>query len=177
MQTAPKAFGDKLTVFIAEGFGIGRIPLAPGTFGTALGFVWIYLLLVPRNLWIYLAGIVGGFFFAVWVGHRAEKILGKEDPGSIVIDEITAIPLAFLPAVLMHSNETFVPSADFYLSSLKLSALPLLTFALFRLFDVWKPLGIARIQNVPRGYGLVLDDFLAAIPSALLLYVYMKIAG
>ncbi len=177
MEPEQKSFGDKLAVFVAEGFGVGRIPVAPGTFGTIIGFAWIYLLLLPRNLWVYLLGIVAGFFLAVWIGHRAERVLGKDDPGSIVIDEITALPLAFLPAVLLHSEGSSLPSPALYVSSLKLGLLPLITFVLFRIFDVWKPLGIARIQDLPRGYGLVLDDFLAAIPSALLLLAYMKIAG
>ena len=177
MEPGPKSFSEKLAVFIAEGFGIGRMPIVPGTFGTVVGFGWIYLLLLPRNLWIYLAGIVVGFFFAVWVGHRAERALGKDDPGSIVIDEITALPLAFLPAVLLHMESGLLPSPALYVSSLKLAALPFATFVLFRIFDIWKPLGIARIQDLPRGYGLVLDDYLAAIPSALLLLLYMKIAG
>lgn len=175
MQPANRSLLDKLAVFIAEGFGIGRLPIAPGTFGTILGFGWIYLLLLPRSIPIYLAGIPVGFCFTVWIGTWAEKVLQKRDPGSIVIDEITALPLAFLPAVILTSNgEPLLPSA--FLSG-KLIVLPMLAFILFRFFDILKPFGIARIQSLPHGWGLASDDFLAAIPAALLLTAYIKIAG
>ena len=45
-----------------------------------------------------------GFFVAVWLGRRAEQILGVEDPGSVVIDEITALPLAFIGPVILFSH-------------------------------------------------------------------------
>src|SRR5688572_4535081 len=177
MSTGSKTVADRLAVFIAEGFGSGRFPVAPGTVGTAVGFIWVYLLLLPRSMPIYVGGIVLGFFLAVYIGQRAEKVMGLKDPGSIVIDEITALPLVFLPAVLVHAQGSTLPSPYIYISSLKLFALPVVAFFLFRIFDVLKPFGIARIQDLPGGYGLVLDDFLAAIPSALLLWLYIKIAG
>ena len=176
MELGNRSLADRIVVFVAEGFGVGRIPFAPGTFGTAFGVAWIYLLLLPQSISVYLAGIVLGFFLAVWVGHRAEHILQKTDPGSIVIDEITAMPLAFLPAVLLtHSNGTMASAGAFFAG--KALLLPVLTFVLFRFFDIVKPLGIARVQKAPGGWGLVLDDYLAAIASAALLFVYIKIAG
>ncbi|MGZ8939941.1 MAG: phosphatidylglycerophosphatase A family protein [Limisphaerales bacterium] len=176
MDHARRRTTDKIAVFVAEGFGVGRIPFAPGTFGTALGLLWIYLLLLPRSVWIFAVGIVGGFFIAVWIGGRAEKVLNKKDPGSIVIDEITALPLAFLPAVLLTSTgATTLPASDYF--SRRMILLPIMAFVLFRIFDIWKPLGIARVQNIGGGLGLVLDDFLAAIPAAAILLLYMKIAG
>lgn len=117
-----------------------------------------------------------GFFFAVWIGGWAEKVLDQKDPGSIVIDEITALPLAFLPAVLLTSSGVTTLTAGEYFSG-KMLLLPIIAFVLFRIFDIWKPLGIARVQNIGGGLGLVVDDFLAAIPAALLLLLYMKIAG
>ena|SRR5688500_6592092 len=176
MEPGSRTLADKLAVFIAEGFGVGRIPFAPGTFGTALGLGWIYLLLLPRSLPLYCAGIAAGFFLATWLGAWAEKVLGAKDPGSIVIDEITAMPLAFLPAVLLTTSGSVTLEPAKFLAG-KLVILPILAFVLFRFFDIAKPLGIARVQTIPGGIGLVLDDFLAAIPAALLLFLYMKIAG
>jgi phosphatidylglycerophosphatase A len=176
MKMGRRSTTDKIAVFVAEGFGVGRIPFAPGTFGTALGLLWIYLLLLPRSVWFFGGGIVFGFFLAVWIGGWAEKVLDKEDPGSIVLDEITALPLAFLPAVLLTSSgAATLPAIDYF--SGKMILLSIITFVLFRIFDIWKPLGIARVQNIGGGLGLVLDDFLAAIPAALLLWGYMTIAG
>jgi phosphatidylglycerophosphatase A len=165
---------EKVILFIAQGFGTGCVPLAPGTFGTAAGFLWIWLLLLPGNVWIYLAGIVAGFFFAVWIGHRAEKILGLNDPGSIVIDEIAALPLAFFPAVLATMKEqTLRPFTEFWRGNEVM--LPVLAFFLFRFFDVAKPLGIKQSQNLPNGWGLVIDDFLAAILAATGVAVYLAV--
>ena len=176
MEAGTARGADKIAIFVAQGFGVGRIPFAPGTFGSILGLGWIYLLLLPGNLWIYLGGIAAGFGIAVWVGGWAEKVLQQKDPGSIVIDEITALPLAFLPAVIATSagGITLKPSSYFLGAQI---VLPLLTFILFRCFDIAKPLGIARVQKIQGGLGLVLDDFLAAVPTGLLLLLYMKIAG
>jgi phosphatidylglycerophosphatase A len=146
-------------LWIAQGFGAGRIPFAPGTWGSLLGFLWIWALLLPGNIWFYLGGIAAGFFIAVWVGHRAEIILEEVDPGSIVIDEIAAMPLAFLGAFLIRFPET--PSLGSFMDGGKW-CLPLAAFVLFRIFDIIKPLGINRSQKLPGGWGLVIDDFLAA---------------
>jgi phosphatidylglycerophosphatase A len=165
---------DKLILFLAQGFGTGCIPLAPGTFGTACGFLWTWFLLLPGNLWIYLAGIAAGFFLALWIGHRAEQILGLNDPGSIVIDENAALPLAFLPAVISTMTAgTLRPFSEFWHGNN--IVLPLLAFVLFRYFDVAKPLGIKQSQNLPNGWGLVIDDFLAAVLAATFLALYLAI--
>jgi phosphatidylglycerophosphatase A len=176
MEPATRSAKDKLVVFIAEGFGAGRIPFAPGTFGTLVGFAWIYLLLLPRSLPLYIGGIIFGFFAAVYIGECAEKILNKKDPGSIVIDEITAMPLAFFPAVILTKTSA-LPLAPSEFFTKKLFILPLLAFVLFRIFDVIKPLGIARIQKAPGGWGLVLDDYLAALATAVILALFISVAG
>jgi phosphatidylglycerophosphatase A len=180
MEPAKRSTADKLVLFIAEGFGSGRMPFAPGTFGTMVGFGWIYLLLLPRNLPLYLAGIVVGFFAAVYIGQRAEEILNKHDPNSIVIDEIAAMPLAFLPAVLMSKTSGSIFGATIHPGDFlggKLILLPMLTFVLFRIFDVLKPLGIDKVQEAPGGWGLVLDDYLAALATAVVLYLLILISG
>lgn len=165
---------EKILVLAAEGFGSGKIPFAPGTFGTAAGFLWIYVLLLSGNLWIYLGGIVAGFFLSVWIGGKAEKILGAKDPGSIVIDEIAAMPLAFLPAVISTSNGIAVLGLEEYLARNDI-VLPLFAFVCFRVFDIAKPFGIARSQKLPGGWGLTMDDFLAAVAAAIPLAVYCQL--
>ncbi len=161
MAIQNRPFRKKLILFFAYGFGTGCIPVAPGTFGTIVGFGWVYLLLLPRNLWIYLLGIALGFFAAVWIGGRAEEILKIKDPGSIVIDEIAAVPLAFLAPVILFSKGASTPPLTYYFQA-NLWLLPVFTFVLFRLFDVTKPLFVGRSQNIKGGWGLVIDDFLAA---------------
>ena len=174
MEAGKRSPPEKLVVLAAEGFGAGRAPFAPGTFGTLAGFIWIYLLLLPQNIWIYLTGIIAGFSVAVWIGGRAEHIMGVTDPGSIVIDEIAALPLAFLPAVFWTMNGIAVRGFEKYFTAREI-ALPLLCFILFRIFDIAKPLGIRRIQSLPGGWGLVMDDFLAAAAAAIPLLVALKL--
>ena len=79
---------SKLIVWVAQGFGIGRIPFAPGTWGSVLGIVWALLLLWPRSLSSFFIGTAIAAGFAVWCCGRAERILGQHDPGSVVLDEI-----------------------------------------------------------------------------------------
>lgn len=148
----------RLIVLLAEGFGAGRSPVAPGTLGTLVGFAWIFLLLLPRSFSFYLAGSIVGVLAAIWIGGRAEAILQAKDPGSIVIDEIAAMPLAFLPvAWILRASPAFEIFARSWVELL-------LCFGLFRLFDVWKPWIIRRSQSWPGG--LVVDDVLAGLAAA-----------
>lgn len=156
---------SRLVLFIALGFGTGRIPFAPGTWGTLVGFVWIYLLLLPGSLPLYILGTIAGLAAAIWIGSRAENILNAKDPGSIVIDEITALPIVFFPVLLAHPAQ---PAANYFTNHWREM---LLTFILFRLFDIWKPLGIRKSQDWPGG--LVIDDALAAVAAGLALACYV----
>jgi phosphatidylglycerophosphatase A len=161
METGKPSLADNLAVFVAQGFGIGRVPYAPGTFGSMVGLLWIALLLVPQNLTVYLLGTIAGVFVAIWIGARAERVLNQKDPGSIVIDEIAALPIAFLPGMLAGQERNILTWV--------------VTFALFRFFDVMKPIGIGRVQRLPGGWGLVLDDVLAGIVAALLLAIFLAV--
>src|SRR5213594_1908461 len=62
-------FGPISTVilFIAQGFGTGRLPYAPGTFGSLVGLFWFALLIWPGNFWIYLAGTIAGILSSIWI--------------------------------------------------------------------------------------------------------------
>ncbi|HZI32000.1 MAG TPA: phosphatidylglycerophosphatase A, partial [Candidatus Binatia bacterium] len=77
-------------VWIAQGFGVGRIPFAPGTFGSVVGLLWFALLLWPGNLWFLVGGIIVGVLVSVWFCGAAEKALNQKDPSSVVLDEIAA---------------------------------------------------------------------------------------
>jgi len=166
MDSGPRTATEKLIVFVAEGFGAGRFPVAPGTAGTFVGFLWIYLLLLAGSGLVYSFGTVFGFFASVYVGGRAEKILGRKDPGSIVIDEITALPLAFGGALLVTG---VVPFGQFLQG--KRLLVPLVAFAAFRVFDIAKPWIVGRSQRFPGGWGLTVDDFLAALHVVPLTYL------
>ncbi len=160
----PLTVRERLVLFLAEGFGLGRIPVAPGTFGSLLGGFLACLLPLLGPLWLYLALTILGFFAAVYLGHAAERILGVEDPGSIVIDEIAAMPVAFLPCAFLAGGFAGTAPAAYLASAWWMV---LISFAFFRLFDIWKPFPVYQSQSLPNGWGLVIDDFLAAGYAAL----------
>jgi phosphatidylglycerophosphatase A len=150
---------NSLVLWVAQGFGIGRIPLAPGTFGSVLGLGWFALLLCTGNLWLYALGTILGLAASVWSCGRAEKILNQVDPSSVVLDEITAMPVCFATVVF---GAGYLPPLAFFLFG-KSWLLTLVTFGLFRLFDIWKPWPVRQSQKLPGGWGVTVDDFLAAI--------------
>lgn len=153
---------DRFIVWLAQGFGSGRAPFAPGTFGTLVGVGWFALLLWPDNLWFYLAGTIAGVFASVWLCGQAERILGQHDPGSVVIDEIIAMPIAlggWFAAFTFNSTGQHPLAVCF----LQQPLIPLAGFALFRLFDIWKPWPVKQSQSLSGGWGVTADDLLAAL--------------
>ena len=155
-----------LIVWIARGFGAGLSPIAPGTIGSIVGFGWHALLLWPRSPWTFALGALGGTLFAIWICGRAEQITGQHDPGSVVLDEIIAIPLAFSGWLVVVSARTgeFPGPGRFFQAETLAGTVGIL--AVFRLFDIWKPWPIRQSQALPGGWGVVADDLLAAFLTA-----------
>jgi phosphatidylglycerophosphatase A len=130
--------------FIALGFGAGLAPVAPGTFGTlvAIPIVWALGHFLPPLMIAVCA--VPLFFVGVWACGVTGRDLDDPDHGAMVWDEVVAfIPLAALA------------SAAWWLQ--------LIAFAIFRLFDVWKPYPIRDLERrVKGGMGVMIDDVVAA---------------
>jgi phosphatidylglycerophosphatase A len=147
-------------------FGVGFVPLAPGTFGSAVG-VLIYLFFgwIETNVltnpnakdwtqaqiaaWIHAINLILFLLFCflgIWASSRAVKLFENKDPQRVVVDEVIGQLIVFL----------FVP----FDISWKLI---LAGFLLFRLFDIWKPYPIDSLQNLPAGIGVCADDVLAGV--------------
>jgi phosphatidylglycerophosphatase A len=157
-----------LILFLAQGFAVGRIPLAPGTFGSVVGFGWFLLLLLPGRLTVFLAGLLAGLALSIWACGRAERILGQTDPGSIVLDEITAMPLAFLGWVgWVGVQQGHLPRAGSFVTG-SAGVGSLLVFLAFRGFDIAKPWPVGALQRLPGGWGVTLDDVMAAVYAAII---------
>lgn len=155
-------------LFVAQGFGIGRIPFAPGTFGSFVGLLWFAMLLATGNFWAYLAGCIEGIAFSIWLCDDAEKILHEEDPSSVVLDEIIAIPLCFLPWVISEwIRHDALPTVSYFFSGKQLW-MTLAIVVLFRILDIWKPWPVRQSQRLAGGWGVTVDDLLAAIYVALI---------
>ncbi len=152
-----------MRLWIAQGFGVGRIPVAPGTFGSVVGVGWFALLLLTGSFWLVVAGTVAGIALSVWLCGVGEQVLGEKDPQSVVLDEITAIPACFLGWLAMLAGKAGVlPSPEVFFSGRGWLQV-LGVFALFRFFDVLKPWPVRQSQSLPGGWGVTVDDVLAAM--------------
>jgi phosphatidylglycerophosphatase A len=164
-------------LWLAEGFGLGRLPRAPGTFGSVAGVRWFALLLASGSLWVYLGGLIAGFFFSVWCCGIAEKMLQKTDPPSVVLDEIVAVPLCFAAWVAgLYAGTGVLPSPwVFFASGTWLSTVGVVL--LFRLFDIVKPWPVRQSQALPGGWGITVDDMLAAVYVNLVVLALRPLKG
>ena len=168
--TYPQRFDFQFTrmlksmiLFIAQGFGSGRISIAPGTFGSLAGLVWFALLLATRRIEFYALGALLAIALSVWLCGAAEKILKQKDPSSIVLDEIVAMPVCFACWVGdLYFGHGQLPTPEYFLSS-HIWPWTLGVFAAFRFFDVVKPWPIRQSQSLPGGWGVTVDDLLAAV--------------
>lgn len=160
--------GRHVKLWIAQGFGIGRVPVAPGTFGSVIGLLWFLLLLGAGNLWIWAVGTLLGVGISVWLCGAAEQTLKQTDPGSVVLDEIVAMPVCFGSWVGYYAwKNGALPSVSYFFSNHRWY-LTVGVFAAFRLFDIWKPWPIRQSQDLPGGWGVTTDDVLAGIYVSLL---------
>jgi len=147
---------DYLALSIAT-FGVGYLPLVPGTWGSLVG-VGIYLLIrffvfglgqLPFFL-IELLVILVITLSGIWAASQTERIIGRKDPGKVVVDEVAGQLIALLPVAL-------VP----FWSSWKLWVI--VSFILFRLFDIFKPYPANRMERLHGGIGIMFDDLVAGI--------------
>lgn len=166
-----KRASDYLALGLAT-WGVGYLPLAPGTWGSAVG-VLLYLIfqalslkaftvmhgkgydattlhILRTTLFVLLISLIT--MAGVWAATRAERLLRRKDPGQVVADEVAGQMIAFV----------FVPatSAPWVLVA---------GFILFRLFDIWKPYPVRRLEALPSGLGIMADDVLAGIYAAIIL--------
>ena len=131
------------TRLLATAGGLGYLPLAPGTYGSALGAaLCLPMLSLP---WPVLAGAAAVLTaVAVWAAGQVAAARGIPDPSEVVIDEVAGMWWAAL----------LLPASPYDLVAV---------FFLFRLFDVVKPAPISRLERLPGGLGIVADDVAAGL--------------
>jgi phosphatidylglycerophosphatase A len=136
----------KTVLFCVTGAGAGYFPRLPGTIGTLVAVPLSLLLnrLATSNLPLATSIISGSILMAIWLSTKAAEILQQKDPQIIVVDEI----VGFLVGNYL---------APFQWTSL------LCSFLLFRLFDITKIFPINRLEQLPGGVGIVLDDVMAGV--------------
>jgi len=144
--------------FLAFGFGSGLAPFAPGTFGT-LAAIPLYLLMQGLSLPIYLVITAIVCVVGVWICGKSSEKLGVHDHSGIVWDEFAGYFVTMIAA----------PTGWLWI---------LIGFALFRLFDIWKPWPISVLdKQVHGGLGIMVDDILAGVFAlvCLQLLVYFRL--
>jgi len=204
----------RLALAIATALGVGYAPKAPGTFGSLVGVVTIFLsavfflrpahwsdlfslhpladstlmdkhFLVPGSdihdaaMWLPLICAFALLIFlalaGVWASHRAADYSGIKDPQFVVIDEVAGQHLTLVLPLIPIAMPNLQTHMDFSVYAI-FSALSLVNwkyllagFLLFRLFDIWKPYPIKSLENLPGGWGIMADDWLAGVYAAILL--------
>ncbi len=168
-----KTFSDYFALSITT-FGVGYLPLAPGTWGSMVG-VAIYLFFgwfetnISTNFaangwtqtqiaaWIYAGNSIVFLLFnflGIWAANRATILFRVKDPSQAVVDEVIGQLIVFL----------FIPFNTHWLYILA-------GFLLFRLFDIWKPYPIRSLEKLPAGLGICADDILAGVYGGIVLSV------
>lgn len=146
------SFTSRLATLIATWFGCGLAPAAPGTAGS-LGALAVALFVEHHHRW----GPLGWGAFAlamtpigIWAAGRYAGSRGLKDPGAVVVDEVLGQWLTLAGAAQLGGWKPWLAA-----------------FVLFRLFDIAKPFPVRRLESLPGGTGIVLDDLGAGLYAAL----------
>jgi phosphatidylglycerophosphatase A len=134
----------QLALWLATVLGIGRIPFAPGTFGSIPGVLLALWLQHLGLWWAEVAAIVLTFGIGTWAAGVAERHFQLTDPGPVVIDEVLGmlVTLAFIPVNARGA---------------------IAGFFVFRVFDIIKPFPARNMEKLPGGLGVMADDFMAGV--------------
>jgi len=196
----------RISLAIATALGLGYIPKAPGTFGSLAGvalaivaryfcflMLWAtinlahgmsgafefvhgtWTITIVLNIFFEIALILAIGLLGVWTSSRAAAYLGAKDPQIIVIDEVSGQYLALWvgglwPGQIHSGSHWFIQ--DFALNWKCVLA----GFILFRVFDIWKPFPARQAESLPRGWGIMADDWIAGLYAALGLWA-LRAAG
>ena len=150
-------FKEKIALTLATVLYAGYIPKIPGTMGSLAAILFWALLMwckIPQNVYLILLLII--IILGIIASTISEKIIGKTDPGQIVIDEFAGILITMftIPFSLKYA---------------------IIGFIIFRIYDILKPFPINIIQKLPKGYGIMFDDILAGFFSFIILKALCQI--
>jgi phosphatidylglycerophosphatase A len=145
----------RLANLISTWFGCGRSPYAPGTVGSAAAICIAILLQRYAHFGPLHFAVLAALLFApaTWAAGLSARAAHLKDPQFVVVDEVIGQWIALAGAPTLHWRS--------YLAA----------FALFRLFDIWKPPPVRQLERLPGGLGINADDVMAGIYAALVLFV------
>ncbi|MFW5486977.1 MAG: phosphatidylglycerophosphatase A [Desulfovibrio sp.] len=151
-STIPRSWEQICCSISTLGF-FGRSPVAPGTVGSLVAALLARPLFLHNPLWLKGILLVALFFVGGWCAGQAERVMGRKDPGQVVIDEVLGQWIVFLPFT--------------QLGLWQLAA----GFVLFRIFDIAKPWPVRASEKwLPGGYGIMIDDVLAGLYAMICLW-------
>ena len=144
---------DFLCKIIATFFFLGNSPKMPGTMGTVGAAVLYSILFVfdCLNFYVLLSCMLGASILNILIGKWAENYYQTKDPQKVVIDEVAGYFLTVM---------CFQPSWE----------VAIFGFIAFRIFDIWKPYPVCKVEKFPYGFGVLADDLLAGVYAAILLW-------
>ena len=148
-------FQTKLALTLATWFGAGLSPAAPGTAGSLAALA----IAIPLHRYLGFAGwhflILAAVFFlpAVWAAEVTARVKNLKDPQIVVIDEVLGLWISLAGATVLNWKSF------------------LAAFTLFRIFDIFKPPPVRQLEALPGGFGINLDDVMAGIYAALVLFL------
>jgi phosphatidylglycerophosphatase A len=144
-----------LAIALATALGTGYVPVAPGTFGSAVGLLLWWIL--PSSAVAQFAGIVVVFALGSWSGSIAERHFNRTDPSPVVLDEVLGMQIT------LFMNPVGWAGA-------------VLGFLLFRVADIVKPYPANRLEALHGGIGIMADDAMAAVYSNIALRLILLVA-
>lgn len=152
MAHTPREILSSPVHLLAFGLGLGLAPKAPGTFGTLLGLP-LFVALMGLPPLGYALVTVALFGFGCWLTGESARRLGEHDVPGIVFDEVVGYLVAAAP---------LLPALGLWKAPLWAGLAA--AFVVFRVFDVWKPWPIHRLdEDVHGGFGIMLDDLIAGL--------------
>jgi phosphatidylglycerophosphatase A len=152
-------------------FGLGRLPLAPGTWGSLppagiFGLMWQFEAPAVLISIVMAAITLTGCVVCIKFAPAVIAATGQADPREIVADELAGQALTFLAIPLLTTAA--ISTKQIWLTTV-------LGFVLFRLFDILKPWPIRKVENLPNGWGILADDLLAGIYAAFVLLIIVRL--
>ena len=134
----------ELSEWLATCFKIGHLPIAPGTWGSLAAVIGWWLWLQYLDPLVFIVLIITIFTIGVFATNIIIDHTGEKDPSRIVIDEVAGQWLGLL----------MLPDGALYIAG---------AFILFRFLDILKPWPIRQLEQLPKGWGVMLDDMLAGL--------------
>ena len=145
-------------------FGVGYLPLAPGTWGSlvAVGIFLGFTQIVKGNalVAVVVVSIVVVTFAGIWAASRTEALSNRKDPSKVVVDEVAGQLISLFPLTLF-TQWTIVAV--------------IISFILFRFFDIVKPYPARRLEALKGGFGIMCDDLIAGVYAAVITSIVVAV--